>query len=424
MVPNYHSDAPEKSGNRGRMTLILVAILAVFWNKPQQFLFPHGLPVHIDAKDRPFISSVDYDNKSMTAATGKIGKFVERVPEGSKPILKGPESVFFDRQGVMYVMTEDSKLLKFTDFIDEGKENSISIISAKVTELLDLGIGRPLGGKFAKDGTLYIANTLLGLTRVRFAKNERLVVELVASKVKIGEEWSAFRYTNDIDIGPKTGCVYFTDSTDIAPDRIGTYSWDTLYASKLDLMKGKKTGRLLRYNPKTENVDILADGIWFANGVAVDKDETFVMIVETFSSRVLKYHLTDKVKKGTVEVMVEGFPGYPDGADCSFATGKCYSALPSSQVKVINLMQKLPNYTDLLPRALMMLLPRSLAPKVTKYGGVVEIFPEDTKKNGYGSRILQDPWGEDITFLTGVTESGGKLYLGSLKNDYIGVYEL
>lgn len=39
-------------------------------------------------------------------------------------------------------------------------------------------------------------------------------------------------------------------------------------------------------------------------------------------------------------------------------------------------------------------------------------------------RTLQDPGGEVITLITAVTEHNGKLYLGSLHNDYIGVYTL
>lgn len=212
-------------------------------------------------------------------------------------------------------------------------------------------------------------------------------------------------------------------ATDILPDRIGTHSWDTLYASKVDLMRGKKAGRLLRYDPKTRELDVLADGLWFANGVAVDKEETFIMISETFSSRALKYHLDGK-RKGTLEVMADKFPGYPDGADCSFTNGKCYAPLPSSEPGIMKFLHKLPNYLDLLPRALVMLLPRSLSPKVVKYGGVVEIFHENSEHESYISKIIQDPTGEDISMLTGVTEYDGKLYLGSLKNDYIGVFDL
>lgn len=125
--------------------------------------------------------------------------------------MKGPESVLFDEKGTMYVMTEDAKLLSLTVIIDIGTVNSVATSTAKVTEVMNLGNGRPLGGKFAKDGTLYIADTLLGLTRVRFGKGKQPMVEIVASRVKINEQWSPICYANDVDIGPKTGNVYFTD---------------------------------------------------------------------------------------------------------------------------------------------------------------------------------------------------------------------
>jgi hypothetical protein len=39
-------------------------------------------------------------------------------------------------------------------------------------------------------------------------------------------------------------------------------------------------------------------------------------------------------------------------------------------------------------------------------------------------RILQDPSGKDDGMFTGVTVHDNKLYLGSLKNDYVGGYDL
>ena len=204
------------------------------------------------------------------------------------------------------------------------------------------------------------------------------------------------------------------------PGRIGTHTWDTLHASKLDLLRGKKNGKLLRYDPKTEKVDILAEGIWFANGVAVDKDETFVIISETFSSRALKYNSKD----GSVEVMADRFPGYPDGADCSHKTGSCYIPMPSSEPGIVKFLKKLPNYFDLIPRALVMILPKSLSPKPVKYGGIVEIIPGHKSQPSGIKRLIQDPRGDYFSMLTGVSEYKGKLYLGSLTNDFIGVFDL
>ena len=207
-------------------------------------------------------------------------------------------------------------------------------------------------------------------------------------------------------------------ASDIAPDRIGTRTWETMHMAKLDNIRRKQTGRLLQYDPKTDPSSILASGFAFANGVAVDKDETFVMIAETFGFSTFKYHLQGD-KAGNVQVIAQHFTGYPDGADCSWKTGLWYTPMPSSVLPLMKLIAKLPNSINMALRNIIMVLPRSMAPKIVPNGGVVEIDP----RNGQ-TRLLQDPRGEDIGMLTGVTLWDEKLYLGSLHNDYIGVYDL
>ena len=140
---------------------------------------------------------------------GKLKKIYERVPEGADPLLKGAETVVFDNRGTMYALTEEAKLVKLSDF--EQVENS-PIITAKVTEVVYLGVGRPLGAKFASDGSIYIADPHLGLIRVKNVNDSQSKVELIASRVKDENgTWSQILYANDVAIGPKTGMVYFTD---------------------------------------------------------------------------------------------------------------------------------------------------------------------------------------------------------------------
>jgi len=113
-------------------------------------------------------------------------------------------------------------------------------------------------------------------------------------------------------------------------EREGKEKWDIMYASKLVGLQGSRTGRLLRYDPNTGKVDLLATGMHFANGIAVDKDEKFVVIAETFQAQVRKYHLVGE-RKGKLDVLVNELPGLPDGADCSHENGKCYVVIPSGR---------------------------------------------------------------------------------------------
>ena len=60
-----------------------------------------------------------------------------------------------------------------------------------------------------------------------------------------------------------------------------------VYAS----LQGTTTGRLLSYNPKSKKTRVLADGFFYANGVALSPDDSFVLVVETLSVTVHKYWL-------------------------------------------------------------------------------------------------------------------------------------
>mmetsp|Transcript_15276 Transcript_15276/g.27669 ORF Transcript_15276/g.27669 Transcript_15276/m.27669 type:complete len:414 (-) Transcript_15276:74-1315(-) len=401
-------------------SLVAVIVFAVYM---KHGLIPRALPygpaVPVALEDRPVFSDVDLTNDSLRAHRGKLSKIYERVPEGVEPLMKGPETVVFGNDGTMYVLTEDGNFVSLTDF--EYKDDGITI-TAKTSLVVDLGMGRPLGGKISKDDTLYAADTLLGLIQVQNVSDPRTrsKVQLVASKVMTDDGWSQILYADDVDIGSKSGIIYFSDASEIPPDRMGTRTWDTMYASKTDFVRGKRTGRLLSYNPKSDEVKVLATGIWFANGIAVDQEETFVMVSETFSGRILRYNLVGE-KQGQMEVMTENLPGYPDGADCSYSgSGFCYAPFPSSALPLMKIIFGMAHPFDTILRTLVMMIPKAIAPDIIPYGGFVEIDPLD---GGTVQRIIQDPTGKDIQTICGVTEHENKLYLGSLHNPFVGVYD-
>jgi hypothetical protein len=201
--------------------------------------------------------------------------------------------------------------------------------------------------------------------------------------------------------------------------------WDVMYASKIAFMRGSKKGRLLQYDPKTEEVTVLARGFLFANGVSVDKDETYVLLSDTFSMQISRYHLSGP-QEGTVELVVQSkqLTGFTDGVDCSWETdgptaGKCYVAVLSEILLVVKILQKIPGPYDVFLRSLLMMLPKWLAPAPSSYGCFVEI---DMKTGEI--RTFQDPDAKDMKLVTGVTIHNNRLYLGSLTQDVVGVYDL
>ena len=54
---------------------------------------------------------------------------------------------------------------------------------------------------------------------------------------------------------------------------------------------GDKTGRLLKYDPRTKKVTVLLRGLSFSNGVALNKDNDFVLVTETTAAKVTRYWL-------------------------------------------------------------------------------------------------------------------------------------
>lgn len=50
-------------------------------------------------------------------------------------------------------------------------------------------------------------------------------------------------------------------------------------------------GRLLSFDPSTRKTHVLASGFWFANGCALSADEAYILVADTLSARITKYHL-------------------------------------------------------------------------------------------------------------------------------------
>ena len=89
-----------------------------------------------------------------------------------------------------------------------------------------------------------------------------------------------FAFTDDVAVA-SDGVVYFTD----ASSKFG-------YGDHmLDLLEGRPHGRLLRYDPASKATTVLAQGLYFANGVALAQDESFLVVNETYRYRVMRHWL-------------------------------------------------------------------------------------------------------------------------------------
>jgi sugar lactone lactonase YvrE len=294
--------------------------------------------------------------------------------------VKGPEDVAFDALGRLYAGTRDGRIVRLR-LPDERPETFAATG------------GRPLGLRFDPRGNLLVCDTSKGL--VSIDPGGRLTV------LSTEAEGVPFRFTNNLDVA-RDGVVYFTDASS------GFGQDEYLY----DLLEARPHGRLLRYDPASRRTEVVLGGLYFANGVALSPDESFVLVNETYRYRITRRWLRGP-RAGEAEVFADDLPGFPDNLDPS-PRGTYWVALFTVRNEVVDALHPHPFAKSLLAR-----LPRILWPKPAPYGLVVEV-------DGAGRllRSFHDPEGRRVPLITTAREHDGQLYLGTLEHDWIGRFPL
>jgi sugar lactone lactonase YvrE len=280
----------------------------------------------------------------------------------------GPEDVAFDAQGALYTGVGDGRILR------ARKDGTVETFATTG--------GRPLGLRFAPDGNLMVADANRGLLSV----SPQGHVEVLARDF----DDIPFGLTDDLDVGAD-GTVYFSD----ASSRLGVGD------SIQDVVEQHPTGRLLAYR-HGHGLRLLHDDLYFANGVALSLDESYVVVVETARYRLKRCWLRGD-RAGTCEVMVDNLPGFPDGVSRD-DRGTFWVAMVSPRNPLLDTVHPYP----VLKRALLR-LPDALRPGPRAYGFVLGLDGQ-----GRVAYNLQDPSGQVCAFVTNVVEHDGDLYLGSL----------
>lgn len=143
------------------------------------------------------------------------------------------------------------------------------------TPELEPTCGRPLGMRFDRYGiNLIVADAYFGLLEVN--PKARTVSTLVPPTPGINGK--PFRFVNDLDIA-RDGTIYFTDTSSKWQRRHFRYSF----------LEGDDSGRLMAYHPKTGEMEVLMEGLRFANGVQISPEGDHLLVVETITARILKY---------------------------------------------------------------------------------------------------------------------------------------
>ncbi|XP_062111995.1 protein STRICTOSIDINE SYNTHASE-LIKE 10-like [Humulus lupulus] len=319
----------------------------------------------------------------------------------------GPESLAFDPSGRgPYAGVADGRILRWEEdglgwsefaITSSQREKCVRPFAPEMEHVC----GRPLGLRFhKKTGDLYIADAYFGLRVV--GPNGGL-----ASPLLTHVEGHPLLFTNDMDIDEDKDLIYFTDSS------------TTFYRRQFmsAALSGDRTGRLLKYNISSKEVTVLLKDIAFANGVALSKDRSFLLVAETTKSRVLRLWLHGP-NAGNVDVFAE-LPGFPDNIRRN-QKEEFWVALHSKKGVISNLVVSK-------PWAGTTLLKLPLSFKQLHYilvGGKAHATAIKLGEDGRILEVLEDCEGKSLKFISEVEENNGKLWIGSVLMPFIGIYNL
>ena len=325
------------------------------------------------------IDPVSWDSPEPPPMEGKFSKndFLKDIKILGMNDGVGPEDVAIDKSGNIYAGYDDGRIIKYDKM---GNRMGVLVQTD----------GRPLGMQFDLDGNLIVADAIRGLIKVDM-QGTLTILSIESGGIPFG-------LTDDLDIA-NDGKIYFSDAS--TRHRLGE--------ENLDVMEHRPNGRLLVYDPETTQTTTLLDNLYFANGVAINTDETFVLFNETYMYRVQKYWIKGE-KAGTSEIVIDNLPGFPDNIS-SNGEGIYWVALFTLRNDFIDSTTNKPFL-----RKMTLRLPELLQPQPEPYAFVLGI-----DENGKVLHNLQ--YGADDAYspITSVKQFGNKLYFGSLTAKGFGV---
>ena len=255
--------------------------------------------------------------------------------------------------------------------------------------------GRPLGMAFDAEGNLIIADAIQGLISIDINGTINILSR------KSDSDNIPLNFVDDLDIA-SDGKIYFSDAS-------SKYGYGS---DRLELFEHTPNGRLLVYDPITQKTTTLLSGLYFANGVALSSDESFVLVNETLMYRIQKYWLKGD-KAGTSEIFIENLPGFPDNVS-SNEEGIFWVALFNPRNNFVEMSSNKPFLRKIVFR-----LPELLQPQPINHSFVLGL-----NEDGKVVHNLQYQANEAYSPITSVKQYNDILYFGSLTHPGWGKIEV
>lgn len=327
-------------------------------------LYSFVWPVHIDP--------IAWEPQPVPTLEGDFAE--NRVLQGMElfatPNGHGPEDVALDAEGRIYVGVEEGQIIRYAA---DGSDPQV---------FADTG-GRPLGLDFDNDGNLIVADAAKGLLSVT-PTGAISVLCTEAGSHPLG-------FTDDVDV----------DSQNVAWFSDASHKWDHQEVMN-EVLESRPNGRLLKYDISTGECVVVLDELFFANGVAVSPDDSYVLVNETMRYRTKRVYVRGP-RSGEVEVFIDNLPGFPDGISTG-ADGVFWLAIYAPRNELLDSAGPTPWLRKLIHR-----IPAALQPKPRRHPFVLGL-----DASGKVVHNLQDADGAEFSKSTSAEQVGDWLFIGSL----------
>ncbi|KAK7330233.1 hypothetical protein VNO77_24421 [Canavalia gladiata] len=302
--------------------------------------------------------------------------------------LTGPESLAFDRNGEgPYVGVSDGRVLKYAGPNQGFKEYGYTSPNRNKTicdgladfSTLQATCGRPLGLGFNyQTGEMYVSDAYRGLIKIGPNGGPPTQCIRAPQPQPQPQNSTTFNFLDGLDVDPNTGIIYFTEAS------LNYQPKDT----EALLSSRDRSGRLISFDPSTNQTRVLLTGLALAGGVAVNRDGSFVLVTEFLANRIQRFWLKG-ARANSSDIFLQ-LTGSPDNIRRN-SRGQFWVAMNT----IIG--GPSPPRPTIVPSGL----------RISENGVILQILPLSRE---YGS----DPVSE-------VHEHNNTLYAGSLRSYYVTV---
>ncbi|WP_367898119.1 SMP-30/gluconolactonase/LRE family protein [Leptospira sp. WS58.C1] len=316
----------------------------------------------------------DYEPDDIIRQEERDILFISNVVNEKSPVEK-PFGLAVDSKGAIYTGSSDGNIYKIKT---DGQ-----------TERFAKTSGRALGIVFDGKENLVACVSGLGLAFYDSKGNENVLL-------REDSEGNPLTNLYGLDIA-SDGTVYFTEVS-------RKFSYEDSYLEELE---SKPNGRILSYDPRTQDVKTILEDLYHPTGISLSSSEDFLVFGEKYRHRVSRFWLKGK-KAGKDQFFITHLPGSP-ALISSDSQKNFWIALSSPRHIAIDKIQNFP-----LLKRILASLPFFFKPIEGELAYVISMDEE-----GDISLSLTDNTSDKLGSVTSVLQYGSGLLLAGFSSQKI-----